>query len=196
MWFLSQMYLKSLLKTRANWVLISFAYIKHTLNFQVAKLLFTHCSCNLHYSRLIQYLLFKNLKYILLLDATSCLQTSTLTWLSQMWFITVCRHQREARISTLTLTDEGNTDWQVPFCFCIMSPVSWLWKRGKKNLIMLSLGMQFQKAKQIDLMICLQTIFQLTVTALCYMVQWSKFSSASQKQVLVFLFKWIVHEKH
>lgn len=28
------------------------------------------------------------------------------------------------------------------------------------------------------------------------MVQWSKFSSASQKQVLVFLFKWIVHEKH
>lgn len=151
MWFLSQMYLKSLPKTQANWVLISFAYIKYTLNFQVAKLQFTHCSCNLHYSRLIQCLLFKNLKCILLLDATSCLQISTLTWLSQMWFTTVCRHQREARISTLTLTDGGNIDWQVPFCFCVMSPVSWLWKR-KKNLILLSLGMQFQK-----------TIFQLTV---------------------------------
>lgn len=37
MWFLSQMHLKSLLKTGANWVLISFAYIKYLAELSSSK---------------------------------------------------------------------------------------------------------------------------------------------------------------
>lgn len=74
------MCLKSPLKT-TNGVLITFAYIKSALNFEVAKLHFTLCCCNLHHSRLMQCLLPTNVKCILLWAATSCLQISTLAGL-------------------------------------------------------------------------------------------------------------------
>lgn len=61
-----------------NWVLITFAYIKSALNFQVAKLHFTRCCCNLDHSRLMQCLLPTNVKCILLWAVTSCLQISTM----------------------------------------------------------------------------------------------------------------------
>lgn len=66
-------------------------------------------------------------------------------------------------------------------------------EEGQRKLILLSLGMQFEKTKQTDLTICLQTTLQLTVG--CSVGRWSKFS-ASQEKVLVFLSKRTVHENH
>lgn len=68
--------------------------------------------------------------------------------------------------------------------------------KREKNLILLSWARNCRKQKRQIWWFAYKQFFSSQSAALCYLGWCSEFSSASQKKVLVFLFKQIVHEKH